>query len=791
MIKAIIQGIAGWLVLLPLSVSLAQLPPENTRHLEYFVQDFPAEKVFLHLDKDYYLAGDIIWFKSYVFDGVTHSLRSGKQNVYVELLNRQGNLLKRKILQAEDGLAWADFKLSDSIPDGNYLIRAYTNPMRNLDEPYFFQRQIYISNPEFKNYIRWRELWANRLFNRRLDRKTQRFDLDFHVEGGGDLILGLPTRLVFHATDDLGRGVGLTGEIRNSRGAEVASISDRHGGYGSMEFTPTDPRGYEAEVVFEGTERSRRFRLPPAREEGLSMGVDADADTLRLAVRRSSGEATQAHDPLMLLAHTRGMLSFQKEVLFEDHAFEARIPRTALEPGVTEFLLLSGNKQSLASRLVYVEKAEAPAMRMQRLTASQGRVRAEISLGEDGLPWQDAHYSVSVTGVTDVMYDMYTDMSLYLLIDSEFGQRQESLPLLRTRPSDLDAEVIDLLMLTRRWDRFQLSDVLAGSMPASPHGPSLGMFLEGQVIHPANDQPLTEYPVKLILKDGELEVFDTLTDSEGQFIFPGLQFHEQRTVELSSSRLPEGYFPRMNISAGREHPAAFEVSYQTRPQQVTRRGDDWTRTRRRDIRPYQVPSYYHPSPSIYGEPSQTIFVSERDEDYKSMLEVLTQRGTGVYVRSGRLHLRGSSSVMIPGDPLFMIDGVRVNRSTFLSTRVMDVHRIEIFKGANTAVFGVEGTHGAIIAYTKRGGMVGRDGYEFLMSGFAVPRRFEYNAPPAPIPDDLYRSTLYWNPRLRINHRGLGVFFFDASDAYDHYLVVIEGIDPQGRIESRRFLISAP
>ncbi len=34
--------------------------------LEKFINHYPQEKVYLHLDKDYYAAGETIWFSGYV-----------------------------------------------------------------------------------------------------------------------------------------------------------------------------------------------------------------------------------------------------------------------------------------------------------------------------------------------------------------------------------------------------------------------------------------------------------------------------------------------------------------------------------------------------------------------------------------------------------------------------------------------------------------------------------------------------------------------------------------------------
>ena len=47
---------------------------------------FPQEKVYLHTDKGTYLAGDTLWFRSYIVDAALHKPLCDKY-IYVELVN--------------------------------------------------------------------------------------------------------------------------------------------------------------------------------------------------------------------------------------------------------------------------------------------------------------------------------------------------------------------------------------------------------------------------------------------------------------------------------------------------------------------------------------------------------------------------------------------------------------------------------------------------------------------------------------------------------------------------------
>lgn len=123
------------------------------KKLEGYSKEYPIERVHLHLDKPYYAIGDDIWFKAYITDSQSSGPSSISHILYVELINEKDSLEKQLKLPMQGGLAWGDFKLSDTLSEGNYRIRAYTQWMRNADPEFFFNKTIKIGNS-----------WANKVF---------------------------------------------------------------------------------------------------------------------------------------------------------------------------------------------------------------------------------------------------------------------------------------------------------------------------------------------------------------------------------------------------------------------------------------------------------------------------------------------------------------------------------------------------------------------------------------------------------------------------------------------------
>ncbi|PAW92406.1 hypothetical protein CKK33_02405 [Mucilaginibacter sp. MD40] len=115
-----------------------------TKRLAEWTDKHPVEKAYLHFDKPYYTAGEDIWFKAYVFtDG---DLQPDSSILNVELINELDTIKQSLKVQLHNGLGFGDIALPDTMHEGNYRIRAYTQYMRNAGAEYFFEKAIVIGN---------------------------------------------------------------------------------------------------------------------------------------------------------------------------------------------------------------------------------------------------------------------------------------------------------------------------------------------------------------------------------------------------------------------------------------------------------------------------------------------------------------------------------------------------------------------------------------------------------------------------------------------------------------------
>jgi uncharacterized protein YfaS (alpha-2-macroglobulin family) len=81
------------------------------------------EKVYLHVDRDSYFAGEDIWFKAYLIDALDHLLTNHSQNLHVELISSASKIISSRVIRIDSGLGNGDFKLPLDIRSGKYKIR--------------------------------------------------------------------------------------------------------------------------------------------------------------------------------------------------------------------------------------------------------------------------------------------------------------------------------------------------------------------------------------------------------------------------------------------------------------------------------------------------------------------------------------------------------------------------------------------------------------------------------------------------------------------------------------------
>ena len=202
---------------------------------------YPVEKVYLQLDKPYYAAGDDIWFKAYVTVGGKHELSGISGVLNVELLDPKNGIVQFIKLPMAYGLTWGDFKLPDTLREGRYDIRAYTNWMRNAGPEYFFDKVITIGNAILQRSSGSANAGHTGQQKQQVIKAeplSRKIDVQFFPESG-NLVYGISSKVAFKATGDDGFGKDITGVIEDEQNQEITKFRSRHLGMAYSIYSPS------------------------------------------------------------------------------------------------------------------------------------------------------------------------------------------------------------------------------------------------------------------------------------------------------------------------------------------------------------------------------------------------------------------------------------------------------------------------------------------------------------------------------------------------------------------------
>jgi hypothetical protein len=109
-------------------------------------KNFAPEKVHMQFDKPYYALGDTIWFKAWLINTPSFLLSAKSGLLHVEIATDSNKVIQQFLLPVANGVTWGNIAINDKeYKAGTYVIRVYTNWMRNFGEETFYYKRINIT----------------------------------------------------------------------------------------------------------------------------------------------------------------------------------------------------------------------------------------------------------------------------------------------------------------------------------------------------------------------------------------------------------------------------------------------------------------------------------------------------------------------------------------------------------------------------------------------------------------------------------------------------------------------
>jgi hypothetical protein len=327
---------------------------ENLQRLEI---SYPQQNVFLHLDRHEYVAGENIWFKAYLVNAINHMPDTMSSSLNVELFNVQGQSVALLLVRMQDGLGYGQIFLPDSLAEGNYRLRSYTNWMLNFGEDIFFEQDIFVHNPIEENFIRRADIRRKRNFNQSLEEEAKGLKLAYFPEGG-QLVAGIENRVAFKVTNGLGMAVKAEGKLLDASGQTITSFQTKGLGMGAFSFTPQTGQAYQLQVSTADFGTKSLRIAEPVQQSYTLMAITGAGQIDVKVVAGFDPSALNLTNDIFIIAQTRGKAYFIEEGKLQNRSFATSIPLRLLPSGVAQITVFDGNATPLAERLVFVNHSD-------------------------------------------------------------------------------------------------------------------------------------------------------------------------------------------------------------------------------------------------------------------------------------------------------------------------------------------------------------------------------------------------------------------------------------------------
>lgn len=773
---------------------------------ERYISEQPQEKVYLQTDRQTYAAGETIWLKAYLTVGPFHIPSSLSSTIYVELIGSEGELIQQQKLFTPDGFASGQLELSDSIRSGNYLLRAYTNWMRNSGEEYFFHRPL--------------KIWNSKVISEpattlETEVSTEKLDLQFFPEGG-NLVEGILSKVAFKAIGEDGRGKAVKGKILEGD-AVITEFESNSLGMGVFPLLPEKGKTYRAHIEVAEMDF---LDLPAALESGLVMSVSNSNKSEDIVVKIQSSENSQI-SKIILLAQTRGLVCASSRADLANRVVFVRIPKKEFPTGIAQITALNENGIPLAERLVYIDHQDQlslSAVPDKSNYRPREPIRIDITAKDKTGRPVVANFSLSVFDKSQVPFDEdYETIQSNLLLSSELQGHIEK-PGYYFNPENPDREAaLDYLLLTQGWRKFTVKEALSGELPKPVYRIEKGLTITGQLTDPKTDKLIANGTASYLSLFPVSESRITTSDSKGKFEFEDLIYFDSAEVMLqgklkngrsaaivsidNTRNVPVLKYPILPFIST---PTSAEKDFLTKSierKNISRAFDfdeDLISLEGVEVRGTKIIDHYT-GPRIYGGGSVKINVADNPalENLHHPMDLVKGRVAGVQVwGSGdtwSILIQGVSSINSSVEPLIMVDDIPVPIEGLSSIPVLEIESVSVWKGPDAAIFGSRGANGVLGFYTKRGKLQpiisNKWDHPPVPSGYQIEKEFyspTYEAKEAPQPRPDRRVTLFWAPDIQTDSSGKATVLFNNHDVETEIQGIIEGINIRGNPGTSRF-----
>ncbi len=738
--------------------------------LNIYSSKYPQEKLHIHFDKDTYLPGETIWMKAYLLGDSGPSGIS--KNLYLDWTDADGRLLLHSIAPITEGGAASFYRIPAWVKNGVIHVKAYTQWMLNFDNAFLFNKDIPVLMPLDGAYPA---------------AARSQTALNFFPEGG-DLVNGVSSLVAFEALNQHNKPVTVSGVLKNSVNAIVDSFSTHFNGMGTLRFKPQAGEHYVASWTDENGE-THSTPIPDAKANGLVLHVDSyNNDQLHYKLEKSV-DATNL-TKIIVIGTIHQKVVYRNGLSLENNQAEALIPAAGLPSGVLQLTAFDGDMSPLAERVVFInnQKAYTRIQLKKETIGLNKRARNEISVEmPDSLV---THLSVSVTDA-GLGYDSGINIYSDLLIS---GDLKGTVPYAASYLSNAENanEHLNLLLLTHGWRRFNWESVVSGKFQDMKYSRDAGFLsVKGEIKNSANLDAQDSMALLMISRDRKKHILKLPVDENGKFGQNGLFFYDSvqiayrfnHSAKLNSNGQISLYSGLLTaLTPAKADEPSF--SWVKVPDVILEKEMNGNIIESHDNSVPSASMSYVVSPKTdsLGRNSESAahYLSDNFSGLRFPVTLKENTSAG---DNKLVSYKPGTSATPHNNVNVTVDGASVAMDDLKSISMKEVLFIKFLpktnqKGLPTLeITSRQSLDQANILENKTGFAV--------ITGYTPVREFyqvHYENKIEDFQATDFRSTLYWNPNLRLDktHRKMNIVFYN-NDISNKFRIVVEGMNQDGKL----------
>lgn len=640
-------------------------------------------------------------------------------------------------------------------------------------------------------------------------------DVQFFPEGG-DLLAGIAKNVAFKAVSADGKGVPVKGRILDGKGKQVAEFSDLGLGMGYFSLLPLPNEKYTAAVTF-ANGQERKFKLPEVVQNKANVVfVKQDETNLNMAIVTSDDDfAKNPNQSFYVLVQSNGHLVYAAQANLKSATALIAIPKERLPNGIAQVALMTPDGKVISERLTFVKSEKLLdinlAVNKEQFKAKE-KVNLKLSVLNNGKKYPGS-YSISVIDESKVPYDDNQDLSIvsnFLLTSDLKGYIENPNTYFDEKNANRD-QALDALLMTQGFRRFDYQDLVAEKLPTLSFMPEQGIEIGGTLrMNTGRTVPngglLLSVPSKSIRKD-------TYTDDKGRFVFKDLVFTDSSKVTVNARgndnyrsmviNMDQTYFPEIDKNNAYKNNFVMNIDrtiapYLENSKKEYRKSILLDEVAITGVQKKVITNRDFPSISGLSMPEHRI-EGERLAGCNVLTMCLNTLLTGITYDSQtqKYYVTRSynSGNRVPVQ--FFLNGMAIDEPGLNSINVPDIEAIEIFlKDDLGTVSRMYQNNGVVSIYTKKVEKKPRmslseiekllpksNVIDLFPLGYIKERKFyepKYETPESKAINDL-RTTIYWNPKVKVTETGEAALEFYNADGNGKYKVIVEGMDETGNV----------